>query len=79
MVSCAAQYDQVPSDGPDHAVSALRLAISAFILVIVAVLIRGWIWTGAHQTASQALASHVVLGAGILGSIVGLAALWRRR
>jgi hypothetical protein len=57
----------------------VRLAISAFILVLVAVLVRGWIWTGTHQTASQATASHVVLAGGILGSIIGLAVLWRRR
>lgn len=57
----------------------VRLSISAFILVIVALLVQGWLWTATHQTPSQATASHVVLAGGILGSIAGLAALWRRR
>jgi hypothetical protein len=57
----------------------VRLAISAFILLIIGVLLRGWVWTAAHQPAPQATASHVVLTIGIIGSVIGLAALWRPR
>jgi hypothetical protein len=58
--------------------NGVRAAISIFILVVIAVLVRGWIWTGQHQTAPQAAASHVVLALGIAATIIGLAALWRR-
>lgn len=54
----------------------VRLAISFFILVVVGVLVRGWIWTGAHQAAAQARASHIVLGLGLIATLIGLAALW---
>jgi hypothetical protein len=57
----------------------VRLGISAFILVIIAVLVRGWFWSAAHQPASQSTASRAVLTLAIGGSIIGLGALWRRK
>ena len=57
----------------------VRAAISLFILLVMAVLARGWMWTSAHQSGSQSAASHVVLALGIAASFAGLAALWRSR
>jgi len=55
----------------------VRAAISLFIVVLITVSAIGWIWTGNHQSASQAAASRVVLTLGVLAGIVGLMALWR--
>jgi hypothetical protein len=55
----------------------VRMTISLFIAVLIAVSTVGWIWTGSHQPASQAAASRVVLTLGVLAGIVGLVALWR--
>lgn len=57
--------------------NAIRIAISLFVLILITVSAVGWIWTGAHQTASQAAASHVVLGLAMLAGLIGLIALWR--
>jgi hypothetical protein len=59
--------------------NAIRIAISLFILVLIAVSAAGWIWTGAHQTASQSAASHIVLALDVLAGVIGLIALWRTR
>lgn len=61
------------------AMNVVRIAISLFILVVVAVAVTGWIWTGTHQTAAQSAASRIVLSACILAGMAGLAALWRVR
>ena len=55
----------------------VRIAFSVFVLILIAVSVLGWIWTGSHQPASQALASRVVLTLGILAGVIGLAAIWR--
>jgi hypothetical protein len=59
--------------------NALRIAISLFILVLIALSAVGWVWTAAHQTAQQSAASHVVLGPGMLVGIGGVIAIWRVR
>ena len=59
--------------------NAVRILISLFIVVLIAVASTGWIWTGSHQSAAQAAASRVVLSLCILAGVVGLTALWRRR
>ena len=56
----------------------VRVTISAFIVLIIAVLVRGWVWAATHQPPSQAIASRLVLTAAIVGSAAGLSALWRR-
>jgi hypothetical protein len=60
-----------------RAKNVVRTAISLFIVVLITVSVIGWIWTGTHQPASLAAASHVVLSLGVLAGIVGLMALWR--
>jgi hypothetical protein len=57
----------------------IRLSISAFILVVIALAVRGWMWTGAHQAPAQSAGSRLVLGLCIVAGIIGLTALWRPR
>jgi len=59
--------------------NVVRIAISLFILVLIAVSAVGWIWTGSHQTPSESEASRVVLTLGLLAGVAGLTALWRAR
>jgi hypothetical protein len=59
--------------------NVIRLAISFFIVVVIALAIMGWVWAGEHQAASQSAASRTVLGLCVVAGIVGLAALWRSR
>jgi membrane protein YdbS with pleckstrin-like domain len=59
--------------------NAVRIAISLFIAVLIGVAATGWVWTGAHQPAAQAIASRAVLTLCMLAGLVGLGALWRRR
>ena len=59
------------------AMNVIRIAISFFILVVMALSVTGWIWTGAHQTAAQSTASRVVLSLCIIAGGIGLSALWR--
>ena len=55
----------------------IRLAISAFIVVLVGLCVAGWIWTGDHQPPAKAVASHVVLGVAMLSGVAGLVGIWR--
>jgi hypothetical protein len=57
----------------------VRMTISVFVVLLIAVFVVGWIWVGSHQPASQAAASRVVLTLGIIAGVVGLAAIWRSR
>ena len=58
--------------------TAIRLVISLFILVLIGLSAMGWVWTGAHQPPDQALAARTVLVLAALSGIGGLIALWRR-
>ena len=60
-----------------RAMNIARIVISLFILVLIGVSVLGWVWTGAHQSASQSEASRVVLTLGVLAGVAGLVALWR--
>jgi hypothetical protein len=51
--------------------------MSAFILVLFVIAGMGWTWATAHQTPSQAMASHAVLLLSAAAGVVGLIALWR--
>ena len=59
--------------------SAIRLVISLFILVLISLSAMGWVWTGAHQPPDQALAARTVLVLAALSGVGGLVALWRGR
>ena len=51
--------------------------MSVFILVLFVIAGMGWMWSAAHQTPSQAVASHAVLGLSVAAGVLGLIALWR--
>ena len=59
--------------------NVVRVAISLFILIVVAVSVTGWIWAGSHQPRAQMIASRAVLSVCILAGGIGLTALWRVR
>jgi membrane protein YdbS with pleckstrin-like domain len=60
-------------------VKGIRLAISAFTLVLIAVSLMGWVWwAGADQPAGPTSAGRAVLLLGALAGILGLIAIWRR-
>jgi hypothetical protein len=54
-----------------------RIAISAFILVLLFIVTLGVIWTGSHQPPAARTASHVVLGISGLAGLFALVRLWR--
>ena len=56
--------------------NAIRVAISLFIGVLIAISVLGWRWTSAHQTASQSAASHLVLALAILVGLIGVVVIW---
>lgn len=60
-------------------VKGIRIAITAFTLVLMAVSAMGLTWlSGANLPAGQLLAGRTVLLLGALAGIVGLVAIWRR-
>ena len=59
------------------AMNAIRIVISLFVGVLIAISVLGWRWTSAHQTASQSMASHLALGLAIVAGVVGVLAIWR--
>ena len=62
-----------------EAMNVIRVAMSLFLVVLIVVAATGWLWTGSHQPANQALASRIVLTLCIACALVGLRALWRAR
>jgi hypothetical protein len=59
--------------------TTIRLLISGFLVILIAVATTGWIWVGSHQPAAGATASRVVLTVCIAAGLVGLGVLWRGR
>jgi hypothetical protein len=57
-------------------VTAIRLAASAFILILIWLSAMGWVWTGAHQQPAQAVAARTVLVLSALAGVVGIVAIW---
>ena len=55
----------------------VRIAMSLLVLLVIAISVVGWIWTGTHQPVSQSAASRVVLTLAILAGVIGLTAIWR--
>ena len=60
-----------------NARNIIRIAISLFIAVLVAVSALGWIWVGARLSPAQAVAGRVVLAAGVIAAGFALSVLWR--
>jgi hypothetical protein len=57
--------------------NGVRIAITAFILILLAIVALGWVWTGSHQPPPQKIASHVVLAIAALAGILALVRIWR--
>lgn len=57
--------------------TAVRLLITAFIAVLLVLIVLGLMWTGANQPAPQSIASRLVLGISGLAGVLALAAIWR--
>ena len=64
--------------GPRSA-SIVRLAISSFILVVIALAVTGLVWTSSNQPPAQSAASRVVLGLCIVAGVAGLGAVWQTK
>jgi hypothetical protein len=55
----------------------VRIAISAFVVILLFLVTMGMGWTGSHQAPAAALASRVVLGISALFGLVALVVIWR--
>ncbi|HEY7055074.1 MAG TPA: hypothetical protein VH458_01050 [Vicinamibacterales bacterium] len=57
--------------------NAVRIGITMFILILLAIVTLGWMWTAAHQPPAPRTASHVVLGVSAVAGVLALAKIWR--
>ncbi len=57
--------------------NAIRLAMTAFTGIVVALSVVGIRWTSQHQPPASALASAAVLGVSSAFAIVALVVIWR--
>ena len=55
----------------------VRMCVTVFVAAIFAVVIMGWVWTGANQPPAGALASRILFTIVALAGLVGLIAVWR--
>jgi tellurite resistance protein TehA-like permease len=56
--------------------NAVRIGITVFILILLAIVTLGWIWTNGHQPPPLRTASHVVLALAGLAGIFALTKIW---
>ena len=61
----------------DRIRNGVRVAISAFVLVLFIIVTLGWTWTTRHQPPPLRLASHVVLSIAALAGAFALTRIWR--
>jgi hypothetical protein len=59
--------------------TALRIAITVFTLILLFILVLGWRWTGAHQPPPARLASHLVLGISTAAGVFAIVRIWTVR
>jgi membrane protein YdbS with pleckstrin-like domain len=57
--------------------SAVRLAITGFVTLLLIIVALGWVWTARHQPPPLRTASHVVLTIAALAGIFAVAKIWR--
>lgn len=60
-----------------RAMLVVRVAITSFVVVLMAIVTMGWIWTGSHQPPPLRTASHVVLSIAAFAGLFALAMIWR--
>jgi hypothetical protein len=59
--------------------NGVRVAITAFIVVLIITATTGFIWVGSHQSAAQATASRTVLLLCVVAGLIGVRNVWRSR
>jgi membrane protein YdbS with pleckstrin-like domain len=57
--------------------TAARIGITLFVLLLLTVVILGWIWTSSHQPPALRTASHIVLGLAAVAGVFALVRIWR--
>jgi hypothetical protein len=57
--------------------NAIRLAMTAFTGIVLALSVVGIRWTSQHQPPSAALASGLVLGVSSTFAVIALVIIWR--
>ena len=57
--------------------TAVRIAITVFILLLLTVVTLGWIWTSGHQQPPLRTASQMVLAIAALSGMFALTRIWR--
>ena len=55
----------------------VRVAITSFVVLLLAVVTMGWIWAASHQPPPFRTASHVVLSIAAFAGLFALATIWR--
>jgi membrane protein YdbS with pleckstrin-like domain len=60
-----------------RAMNRVRILITLFIVVLLATVSLGWVWTGNHQPPRLRAASHTVLGIAALAGVFALGKIWR--
>jgi len=57
--------------------TGVRVAITSFILILLAIVALGLTWTGAHQAPGMRIGGSVALGLTGIAGMVALARIWR--
>ena len=61
----------------ERARNGVRIGISAFVLVLLATIVLGLVWTSRHQAPPLRTASHLVLSLAGAAGIFALSRIWR--
>ncbi len=59
--------------------TAVRAAITCFILILLVIVVLGWSWTAAHQPPPLMTASHIVLASAAGAGVFALVKIWGAR
>ena len=57
--------------------TGIRIGISAFVLILLATIVLGLVWTSGHQAPPLRTASRLVLSLAGAAGIFALARIWR--
>jgi hypothetical protein len=57
--------------------NGVRIGISAFLVILLATIVLGLVWTSHHQAPPLSTASHLVLLLAGAAGIFALAKIWR--
>ena len=62
----------------ERARNGVRIGISAFVLVLLATIVLGLVWTSRHQPPPLRTASYIVLTLAAVAGVFALSTIWRR-